>query len=369
MFSSGFFSRPMPFVILLVVVALPPIAVAQQPRSPQQGNVFSSGGPCREQPPFDCRCPVRQQGMLTVEHQRNHGRMQFLQGNLERADGTLQRGLSQTHNHQERQNVQKTYNQEVKTWTDALKEEDRLHTCRVDEIQNGCPTGWEKTCAPKPPGRPEAVYCLRPPDGNVYPRYGEDTQETIPCGPAVPPKRGGERNKETSYCQGRVSWHEKLFPRTMRTVDGDLVENIRRGGQCHFRIEFDARGRATAQIFAYYNMDTRVAVTGDPSIDENANAELDVTYGKAEPFSFDSVLRYETTGDGAYDIAWNSPMISASATTRLIWVRRLGDAGRRYKAPPPSSGNAWAYCLGVRRSSFQVSNVPWIETKSSFRKI
>lgn len=361
MFSSSSFARTLPVVLLLVGMALSTRAVAQQPRSPQQGDVFSGGGPCREQPPFDCRCPVRQKGMLTVEHQRHHGRMQFLQGTLQRADGTLQRGLSQTHHHQERKNVHKTYNQEVKTWTEALKEEERLHTCRVGEIQHGCPAGWEQTCAPKPPGRPEAVYCPRPPDGDVYPRYGEDTQGTIPCGPAVPPKRGGERTKETSYCQGRVSWSERRVPRTLRTADGERVENISRDGQCHFRIEFDTRGRATAQIFAYYNRDTRVAVTGDPSIDDNANAELNITYGKAEPFAFDSVLRYEPTGDGAYDIAWNSPMISASATTNLIWVRRLGDAGRRFKDPPPSSGEAWAYCLGVRQ--FRVAHVPWIETK------
>jgi hypothetical protein len=64
----------------------------------------------------------------------------------------------------------------VKTWTEALKEEERLHTCRVGEIQNGCPSGWEKTCAPQPPGRDDGGW--PPHTGRAHAR------------PSAPPGRG-----------------------------------------------------------------------------------------------------------------------------------------------------------------------------------
>lgn len=141
-------------LILVAWVGFPGPAVAQDRSNRARGDVFTSGsqGPCREHPPYDCRCPVRQKGALEVENKRHQGAVVYFQSALERAKRTLTTRTSLAKSKQESRLAQKGYDEEVKKWTDALREEERFHACRVDGIQKGCPSGWERDCQPRPPG-------------------------------------------------------------------------------------------------------------------------------------------------------------------------------------------------------------------------
>ena len=173
-----FFSRSVAIVALILLIVFPAVPITQQ-RGQQRGDVFSSGGACREQAPFDCRCPTRRDGLLRGEDQRNRGRVNFIRGNLQRAEHNLERGLELSNNARERQRVQRIYDQEIKTWTNALREEERLYGCRVAEIRKGCVSGWEQSCSPTQSARNDGGPL---PPRTPNPRPNHEKPDPFPMG-------------------------------------------------------------------------------------------------------------------------------------------------------------------------------------------